>query len=168
MFKIFTNNIQNSISEKEINDINSLYKKIKSKYVNIINIKHYSIYDQLCYFIIKNFQSNLLIKISDTDYYVSYKNTDINQIFSLRKKDTQIIYNKLNRIILAFNISDPMHIRNIMWIPEYLLDKLKIKKNVYNNKINIDDLKKIYDIDDYNLIKRKIEKIFKYIENKEN
>ena len=49
-----------------------------------------------------------------------------------------------------------------MWIPDYLIEKLKIKSIVYNNKINNDELKKIYD-SDYNIIKKKIEKINIYL-----
>jgi hypothetical protein len=150
--------------DKDIRDTNILYYKIKDKIKETLNIKSYSIYDQLCYFIIRSFQSFLLIKISDSDYYVNYKNTDVNQIFSLTTKDTQVLYNNINRIILTLNIQDPMHVRNIMWIPEYLIHNLKIKKNIYNDKINMDQLKKTYDIYDYKNIKKKIDKVIKYIE----
>jgi hypothetical protein len=150
--------------DKDIRDTNLLYYKIKDKIRETLNIKSYSTYDQLCYFIIRSFQSFLLIKISDSDYYVNYKNTDVNQIFSLTTKDTQVLYNNINRIILTLNIQDPMHVRNIMWIPEYLIHNLKIKKNIYNDKINLDQLKKTYDIYDYKNIKKKIDKVIKYIE----
>jgi hypothetical protein len=161
-FKIITDTQQNLLLDKNIKDLNLLYKKNKSKYIEIISVKHYSIYDQLCYFIINNFQSYLLIKISDTDYYVNYKNTDINQIFSLNKKATRVSYKNINRIILALNLASPLSISNIMWIPEYLIDKLKIKKGIYNNKIDKDELKKIYN-NNYDEIKQKIEKIMKYV-----
>jgi hypothetical protein len=150
--------------DKDIKDTNLLFNKIKSINKDKVNIKYYPIYDQLCYFIIKNFQSYLLIKIADTNYYVNYKNTDVNQINSLYKRDTQVLYSNINRIILALNVQDPMHVRNIMWIPEYLINNLKIKKSIYNDKINIDYLKKTYDEDDYKNIKKKIEKIIIYVE----
>jgi hypothetical protein len=161
-FKILTNNDQKLLLEKDIKDTNSLYKKIKSKNENEINIKHYLIYDQICYFIIKNFQSNLLVKISESDYYVNYKNIDINELYLLNKRDSKVSSKNINRIILALNLSDPIHIRNIMWIPDYLTEKLKIKKSVYNNKIDFNELKKNYDTN-YNIIIQKIDKVSKYI-----
>jgi len=167
IFKNIKSNINKEIEKNEkneLNELNELSNLYKNLNKNIINIKYYSLYDQLCYFILKNFQSYLLIKIPNSDIYINYNNIDVNQVFSLNKKEIRVYQKNINRSILAFNINTPLLVTNIMWIPDYLLDKLNIKKNIYNKKINIDKLKSIYD-NNYDTIKQKIEKVSLYLKN---
>jgi len=148
----------------ENEEINKLLTDIIKKNDMKINIKYLPIYDQTCYFIIKYYKTDILIKIPETDYYINYINGDVNEIYTVNKKKTNLSLNIINRFILSLNTMTPLNIDSIMWIPEHLLSLLQIKKTIYNKKINLSYIEKVYDTD-FNLIKKKIEKILYYAYN---
>jgi hypothetical protein len=130
-------------------------------------------YDKFCYILLKNYSSNIYIKISNTDYYINYFNRDINYLYELNYfenlKSKKRIYtnfvNKdlLNSIIFAYNVSTTKRLENIIWINKSVINLLekfyfKNKTKQINKIINIEYLKNVYGLEHKEILK-KIDKI---------
>jgi hypothetical protein len=159
-------------------------------------VKFLNKYEQTCFFICKNMKVKLLLKITDSPYYINYFDRNYNNIFQIAygtspyNKKKRIVYTNVyneyrHNIIFYLSSDDSNKVSNIMWIPSkiiYLLQKINptpIKRNnildrkklieIYGEK---DDLKTIHIIDEIhgkeevNNILKKIDIINDYIVNK--
>jgi len=121
-------------------------KRIEEK--DIIFINNMNCYDQLCYFIVKNFSLDLLLKIKGTEYYTNYINLDVNNLYKLMTKYNYKLKKQLPVTKVSNNLNNYLIIKldndltSIMTIPIYLLKYLKIKiktMNIIENKNNYID-----------------------------
>jgi hypothetical protein len=147
------------------------------KYSYDINIEYdkLSDYDKLCFLIIKNIPNNVLIKISDTEFYINYYKMDINNIYFLEKTGSKYTTSKVprnmrNYLIFAMSINDKQELDNIMVLSENVilfLDRYlkSINLNLKSKNISWDkDLSETkYSEENMLLINKKIDKIIQYI-----
>lgn len=158
-------------------DMNNI-PKISDSDIGII--KRLNKYEQICFFICKNMKVKLLLKITDTPYYINYFDRNFNNIFQIAygvspyKKTKRFVYTNVyneyrNNIIFYLSSDDSNKVSNIMWIPAkviYLLQKIKpltIKRDPVVNRLKI---KEIHGKEEEDNILKKIDIITDYIINK--
>ena len=149
--KINFNNNEINLNLSKINIKNNS----KPDYFIYYTLKKFNQYEQMSYFIINNFPNNILIKVPDSNYYVSYFQPNVNIIYQLKsfllnnKKnvDTKISNNFRNYIIFYLKEDIDLNISSIFWVP---IDSLRLSiinnKNLFkiDNKINKDYMISIY------------------------
>lgn len=161
----FTKKIINKIEKLLINV--SLFENENLIKINLENNKKYSKqiidkinglteYDKMCFIIVKNFTQNILVKVTDTEFYINYYNSDINNIYSLETIFDKFIKTKVpndirNFYIFELGMNDANQLNNIMILNEYLINIL----NYYFNSSNIN-------LKNKNLIFNKEQAIYKY------
>jgi hypothetical protein len=176
---------ENDFVKGQIKKNTQLLKNVNMKYLpKILDldmgvVKSLNNYEQTCFFICKNMKVRLLLKITDTPYYINYFDRNFNNIYQIsyfvspHKINKKIIITNVhndfrNNIIFYLSSDDSNKISNIMWIPSkilYLLQIINHTEIVRNNEIN---RKKIYEIHgkEENNISKKIDIINDYILNK--
>jgi hypothetical protein len=153
-------------------------KKYSNNEINLI--KYYSTYEQTCYFIIKNFKNNILVKIPGTKYYSSYFRRDINKLYKISSFntgygktiiETNIPNNYRNNIIFPITIDESMQCKLLIWIPGNIFTLIKSffknDKIFPQQKINSQQIIDSYGangINEYNEIAKKIDIISKYLD----
>lgn len=192
-------NISKKIAENIIDKINNIInnssifendflKKIKltdnKSYPSelIDNFNQLSSYDKLCFIIVKNFPQNILVKISETEFYIEYYKKDVNKIYGIEKNEIKINNKKTitflstkvpadirNYYIFAVDIDDYLQIKNLMILTENIINFLdnyfkSIGINLLGSNLLFNDelCKEKYQTKYYDIIK-KIDKIIKYI-----
>ena len=142
-------------------------------------IKRLNNYEQTCFFICKNMKVKLLLKITDTRYYINYFDRSYNNIFQIAygtspyNKKKRFVYTNVdkdfrNNIIFYLSSDDSNKVSNIMWIPVkvvYLLQKIS-SLPIRNSALNRDKILEIHGKEEeYNILK-KIDIINDYIVNR--
>jgi hypothetical protein len=158
-------------------DISKLTRTLDSD-INII--KKLNSYEQTCFFICKNMRVKLLLKITDTPYYINYFDRNFNNIFQIAygvspyKNTKRFLYTNVNsdyrnNVIFYLSSDDSNKVSNIMWIPEkvmYLLQKIKSINIKRNNRVNMEKVYEIHGKEEGDNISKKIDIINDYIVNK--
>jgi hypothetical protein len=161
-----------------IKNINMTYlPKIFDSDINIIKSLNY--YEQSCFFICKNMRVNLLLKITNTPYYINYFERSYNNIFQISygvspyNKQKRFVYTNVNNeyrnnIIFYLASDESNKISNIMWIPSkiiYLLQQIT-PLPIRNNIIDRVKINQIHGTEEENNILQKIDIINDYIINR--
>jgi hypothetical protein len=142
-------------------------------------IKRLNNYEQTCFFICKNMKVKLLLKITDTRYYINYFDRSYNNIFQIAygtspyNKKKRFVYTNVdkdyrNNIIFYLTSDDSNKVSNIMWIPVkvvYLLQKIT-SLPIRNSALNRDKILEIHGKEEENNILKKIDIINDYIVNR--
>ena len=142
-------------------------------------IKLLNNYEQTCFFICKNMRVNLLLKITDTPYYINYFERSYNNIFQIAygispyNKKKRFIYTNVNNeyrnnIIFYLSSDESNKVSSIMWIPGkiiYLLQKIT-PFPIRNNIIDRKKINEIHGTEEENNILQKIDIINDYIINR--
>jgi len=142
-------------------------------------IKRLNNYEQTCFFICKNMKVKLLLKITDTRYYINYFDRSYNNIFQIAcgtspyNKKKRFVYTNVdkdfrNNIIFYLSSDDSNKVSNIMWIPVkvvYLLQKIS-PLPIRNSALNRDKILEIHGKEEENNILKKIDIINDYIVNR--
>lgn len=194
-------NISKKIAENTIEQINnvinnlSIFENEFLKHIKLTDNKSYPLelinnfnklsnYDKICFLIIKNFPQNILVKISETEFYIEYYKKDINKIYGIEKNEikyndkktitflsTKVPSDIRNYYIFAVDIDDYLEIKNLMILTENVINFLNdyfksigVNLFVTNLSFNEELCKEKYQSKYTNIIK-KIDKIIKYIRN---
>jgi hypothetical protein len=194
-------NISKKMAENTIERINEIIKNSSIfeneflKKIKIIDKKSYpselinnfnqlSGYDKICFLIIKNFPQNILVKISETEFYIEYYKKDVNKIYGIEKNEIKINNKKTitflstkvpadirNYYIFAIDIDDYLEIKYLMVLTENIINFLNnyfksIGLNLFSTNTSFNDelSREKYQSKYFNIIK-KIDKIIKYIRN---
>lgn len=118
--------------------------------ISLINdVKVLNTYEQMCYFIVKNFKDNLLIKIPKYNAYTTYYNRNSNSLYKISNfeiygkiiKRTHLKNEYLNNIIFYMNFSREGEVENLIFIQttsiKYIKYPIIYEKKVNNNLMTI-------------------------------
>jgi hypothetical protein len=152
------------VDEFEDDKTNKLYDIEFITIKKNIEVNIYSSYERMCYFAAKYYVSNIVINIPRTQFYLNYFKPNINMIYEINNRNTNVnLYYRLNYILYCSNIDNSIDI--LTFIPSKIINKIikdenkKINKN--KTSINLKYIKENYE--SYDKIIKKIDIIIQYI-----
>ena len=152
------------IDDFEAEKTNKLYDIESITIKKNIEVNVYGSYEKMCYFAVKYYLSNVVINIPRTQFYLNYFNPNLNMIYEVNKKNTNVDkYYRLNYLIYCSNMENSIDI--ISFIPPKIINKIikdenkKINKN--KTSLNLKYIKENYD--NYDKIIKKIDIIIQYL-----
>jgi hypothetical protein len=152
------------IDEFESDKTNKLYNMENITIKKNIEVNVYNSYEKMCYFAAKYYISNIVINVPRTQYYLNYFNPNVNMIYEINKKNTNVDkYYRLNYILYCSNMENTIDI--ITFIPPKIINKIIKDENIKINKnktsIDLKYIKENYEF--YDKIIKKIDIIIQYI-----